>query len=370
MGCRERTDTDVPGTTGKNEKTGELVYIGPKARQEIAVEAAQVQVVREGLTLLGKIQYDPERFVRLSSPLAGLVKVVSVRLNEEVRVDQSLATIESPDIGVAYADFAKAESDLALAKMNYSRARDLYKAHSVSKKEFDQAQNDLIKNQAEYGRSRKRLLTLKVPVSELDKPRRERRISTQFALKAPIAGTITEKAVTIGQLVGTNPDQILFVIGALDALQAVADVYERDLSLVGEGLAVSVEVPAFPNETFEGTVAYISDVVDPATRTTKMRCNLKNPNHRLRPEMFARIHIVRPASENLALAVPRQALIRIGDEDFVFVEHSETEYERRHIVTGPISNDLVEIQEGLKAGERVVVRGALMLNGAMNKRLS
>jgi len=368
IGSSQSVDTQASGSTVAGEEPGELVHVSPKANREIVVESAQVRTVTEGLTLLGRIQYDPDHVVRLSSPLVGVVKTVWVSLSEHVKEGQVVATVESADIGTAYADFAKAESDLELAKQNYRRAKDLHEAHSVSKKEFDQAQNDLMKDQAEYRRTRQRLLTLKVPAGELDKQRVERRISTRFDLKSPIDGVVVEKTLTIGQMVGTDPSQILYTIGNLEVLQAVADVYERDLSFVGEGMAVSVEVQSFPNEAFQGTVVYVGDVVDPTTRTTKVRCNVKNLDHQLKPEMFVRIHIMKPVSESLALAVPREALIRIGDEDFVFVEKTEMEYERRKVVAGPTSGDLVEIHEGLKAGERVVVKGALLLKGALEKR--
>ncbi len=368
MGCREGTDTPGSGSTVTNEETRQLVRVSPKASREIVVESAQVKTVTEGLTLQGRIQYDPDHVVRLSSPLVGVVKTVSVSLSEPVKEGQVVAIVASADIGTAYADLAKAESNLELAKRNYRRAKDLYEAHSVSKKEFDQAQNDLMKDQAEYRRARQRLLTLKVPANELDKPRVERRISTHFDLKSPIDGVVIEKNLTIGQMVGTDPSQILYTIGNLDILQAVADVYERDLSLVGEGMAVSVEVPSFPNEAFQGTVVHVGDVVDPITRTTKVRCAVNNFDQKLKPEMFARIHIMKPVSESLALAVPREALVRIGDEDFVFVEKTEMEYERRKVMAGRTSGDLVEIHEGLKAGELVVVKGALLLESALEKR--
>jgi cobalt-zinc-cadmium efflux system membrane fusion protein len=369
IGCNERADTQASGSPLATMRTTQVVRISPKAHREIVVEPAQVKTVTEGLTLQGRIQYNPDHSVRISSPVVGLVKIVSVRLSEEVREGQVVATIESADLGTAYADFAKAESNLELAQRSYKRARDLYEAHSVSKREFDQAQNDLLKDQAEHRRARQRLISLKVPATELDKPQAERRISNRFDLKSPIDGVVAEKNLAIGQMVGMNPSQILYVIADLDALQAVADAYELDLHLIGEGMEASVEVPSFPNKVFQGTVNYVGDVVDPTTRTTKVRCNLNNSEHKLKPEMFARIHIMKPVVESLALAVPREAVITIGDEAFVFVEKTATEYERRNVVTGPTSGDLIQIHEGLRAGERVVVKGALLLKGAFEKHL-
>ena len=152
------------------------------------------------------------------------------KLGEKVATGETLLTIESAEIGSAYSDYVKAESDLQFATRNYELAKELYETKAMSKKDLVQSQNDFLKFQAEYRRARQRLLSLRVPAAELDKPREQQRISSRFDLKSPLGGTVVERNVTIGQLVGNDPTQMLYTIADLGILQVVAEVYERDLS--------------------------------------------------------------------------------------------------------------------------------------------
>src|SRR5437899_10796736 len=158
----------------------------------------------------------------------------------------------------------------------------------MSKKDLVQAENDFLKAQAEFRRTRERLLGLRVPAEELDKPRAERLITSRFDLKSPLTGTVVERNVTVGQMVGADPTQMLYTIADLNVLQVVAEVYERDLNSVSKGAPVTVTVEAYPDETFPGTIAYVGDVVDPTARTFKVRCNGTNRYLNLQPEICAR----------------------------------------------------------------------------------
>jgi cobalt-zinc-cadmium efflux system membrane fusion protein len=364
-------DTVRPAAPAQpNATPGEhLVRVGPRAMREIAVEPVEVRPLIEELTLPGKIQYSENGFSKVSSPLVGLVKAVRVRLGDHVSAGHVLLTVESADIGVAYSEFAKAESDLQLAQRNFNLSKDLYEVQAIPKKEFVQAQNDYLKAQAEYRRTRERLLSFRVPAAELDKPVLERQVTGRFDLKAPINGVVIERNVTVGQLVGADPAQVLYTIADLDVLQAVGEVYERDLRALSIGQPVSVSVESFPGQRFSGTVVYVGDLVDPIVRTVKVRCNVTNVERKLKPEMFARVH-VQVGTKSLALALPRGAVVMNGEESLVFVERTATEFERRRVATGVTSGELIEIRQGLQAGERVVVKGTLLLKGAWDKALS
>src|SRR5207245_2795276 len=274
--------------------------------------------------------------------------------------------IERADIGAAYADFVKAESDLNLAKRNYELAKDLYETKALSKKDLVQSENDFLKAQAEFRRARQRLLGLRVPAEELDKPRAERLITSRFDLKSPLTGTVVERNVTVGQTVGADPTQMLYTIADLNVLQVVAEVYERDLSSVSKEAPVTVTVEAYPDETFPAAIAYVGDVVDPTTRTIKVRCNVTNRDLKLKPEMFARVRL-KVGSSTPVLAVPKEAVIEVAGQPFVLVQSADGRYRRRPVVTGTISGDTIQIREGLQAGERVVVIGALLLKGEQEK---
>jgi cobalt-zinc-cadmium efflux system membrane fusion protein len=172
--------------------------------------------------------------------------------------------------------------------------------------------------------------------------------------------------VTVGQLVGADPAQMLYTIADLNVLQVVAEVYERDLSRVARGIPVTVTVEAYPGETFSGTIAYVGDVVDPNTRTIKVRCSVTNRGLRLKPEMFARVSL-KLGSGSPVLVVPKEAVLEVGGREFVFVQAADGRYVRRPVVTGVTSGDAVQIREGVEPGERVVVKGALLLKGEQEK---
>ncbi|HTK88540.1 MAG TPA: efflux RND transporter periplasmic adaptor subunit [Nitrospiraceae bacterium] len=341
-----------------------VVHVSRDAQTELLVEPIQYKPVTQEIIVQGRIHYGMDGFVKLSSPLSGLVKTVRGRLGEAVRANQPLLTIQSADIGTAYSDFAKAESDWQLAQRSFQLASDLYQVKAIPQKEFEQAENDFMKTQAEYQRARGRLRVLKISERELDKPPDQRKLTARFDVKAPLDGIIVEKSVTVGQLV--EPAKVLYTIANPDLLQAVGEIYERDLRLIKPGMTASVRVESFPDLVFPATLAYIGDVVDPETRTIKIRCDVTNLEHKLKNDMFVRIHLD-VSGQTLALALPQSALIRMGDKTFIFIQHNPEEYERREVVTGPVLGEQIEIQGGARSGERIVVKGGLLLQGALEQ---
>lgn len=364
-GCGEGGKTEAVQSAEKARANGGK-GASPEGRPQIVVEAAQLKPIAGELSLPGKVQYSEDRFARIASPLVGRVTDVRAKLGERVAAGQILLGIDSADIGAAYSDYVKAQSDLQLATRNFELARDLYETKALSKKDLVQAENDFFKAQAEDRRARERLLALRVPAAELDKPRAEQRITSRFELKSPLEGTVVERSVTVGQLVGADPAQTLYTIADLNVLQVVAEVYERDLSRVARGIPVTVEVEAYPDETFSGTIAYVGDVVDPNTRTIKVRCSVTNRGLRLKPEMFARVSL-KLGSGRPVLVLPKEAVMEVGGREFVFVQAADGRYVRRSVVTGVTAGDTVQIREGVEAGERVVVKGALLLKGEQEK---
>ena len=364
-GCGEGGKTEAVQPADKTKPAGEANH-APEVRSQIVVEEVQLKPIAGELSLPGKVQYSEDRYAKVSSPLVGRVVEVRAKLGDKVAAGQVLLSLESADLGAAYSDFVKAESDFQLSKRNYELANDLYETKAMSKKDLVQAENDFLKAQAEFRRTRERLLALRVPAEELDKPRTERLITSRFDLKSPLAGTVVERNVTVGQMVGADPTQVLYTIADLNELQVVAEVYERDLSRVSKGVAVTVTVEAYPDETFSGTIVYVGDVVDPTTRTIKVRCNVTNRDLKLKPEMFARVRL-RVGSSRPVLALPKEAVIEVGGQAYVFVQAADGRYVRRPVVTGTMSGDTIQIREGLQSGERVVVKGALLLKGEMEK---
>jgi len=168
--------------------------------------------------------------------------------------------------------------------------------------------------------------------------------------------------VTPGQSVGGDASQVLFTVADLDRLQVVADVYERDLALVKVSQVARVNVEAYPDLDFAAVVASIGDVVDPNTRTIKVRAWVDNQDHRLKPEMFARLRLD-VGDANPFLTIPREAVVEVDGKHFVYLVESADKYVRRAVRVTSISPDLVRVLEGLSPGQRIVTKGAVLVKG-------
>jgi cobalt-zinc-cadmium efflux system membrane fusion protein len=145
-------------------------------------------------------------------------------------------------------------------------------------------------------------------------------------------------------------------------LQVMADLYERDLSLVKEGQFAKVNVEAYPGVDFPATIAAIGDIVDPSSRTIKVRAWVNNEEHKLKPEMFARLQLeVGEAAQ--FLVVPREAVLEVDGKQFVYVVDSQNRYVKQEVKVASVSPDQVRILEGLTRGQRIVTKGAVLIKG-------
>lgn len=332
----------------------------PQSRIETAV--VDYSSTHVDLVLAGKVAYGEDRYSKISSPLQGRVVEVRVHLGDRVKVGDTLLVIDSPDITAAYSEFVKEASDLEFDTRAYELAKDLYANKAIPQKDLKQAENDLIKARAEFRRAKERLLSLRVPVAELEKPLAQQRITSRFEMKSPLTGTVVERSVTPGQSVGGDPDLVLFTVADLDTLQVVADVYERDLALVKVGEVGRVNVEAYPGVDFPAAVAAVGDVVDPNTRTIKVRAWVNNEDRRLKPEMFARLRLDVGGIAKV-ISVPKEAVLEVDGKQFVYVEEAPGRYVKREVKVAPVSQDHVRVLDGLSPGQRIVIKGAVLIKG-------
>ena len=340
---------------------------GPAIESHPRVETALVELGSEShdLSLAGKVAYAEDHFSRVSSPLQGRVLEVRAHLGEHVQAGSVLLVLDSQEIAQAYAEYAKEDSDLNYATRAHELAKDLYENKALALKDLKQAENEMIKQRAEFRRAKERLLSLRVPAQELEKPLERQKITSRFEMKSPLTGVVVERNVTPGQSIGGESGQVLFTVADLDVLQVVADVYERDLgylALVKEGQLAKVSVEAYPDVSFPATVTTIGDVVDPMSRTIKMHALVNNKDHRLKPEMFARLHI-EVGESALLLMIPREAVLEEDGKQFVYVVEGIDQYVKREVKVSTISPELVRVLDGLASGQRIVTKGAVLIKG-------
>ena len=350
--------------TISNAATTPPQMAGPTVESHPRVETALVEFGSgaHDLTLVGKVAYGEDRYSRISSPLQGRVLEVRVHLGDRVQAGSVLLVLDSQEIAQAYSEYVKEDSDLQFATRARELAKDLYESKALALKDLKQAENELIKARAEFRRAKERLLSLRVPAQELEKPLDRQKITSRFEMKSPLTGIVVERNVTPGQSIGGDSGQVVFTVADLDMLQVVADVYERDLALVKEGQSAKVSVEAYLDVNFPATVASIGDVVDPTSRTIKLRAWVNNKDHRLKPEMFARLHIQVGESTPL-LIIPREAVLEVDGKQFVYVVEGADRYVKREVKVSTISPDQVRVLEGLTSGQRIVTKGAVLIKG-------
>jgi cobalt-zinc-cadmium efflux system membrane fusion protein len=178
------------------------------------------------------------------------------------------------------------------------------------------------------------------------------------SIQSPFAGVVTAVNTAPGELV--DPEHELFTVADLSQVWVQAEVYEKDLGRVRVGQSASIVVDTYPNERFEGTVTYISDLLDPRTRTARVRCEVANQDMRLKLDMFANVQLPTTFSRE-SVAVPAAAVQQVEDKNVVFVRRDDTKFEMREVGVGRPIRDVIEITSGLRDGEPFVVEGAFHL---------
>jgi membrane fusion protein, heavy metal efflux system len=359
------------GACGKGDQPGRSDAAPPPAKSSPTAQEVRPRVEtglvdysgsQQGLSLAGKVAYGEDRYSKISSPLQGRVIEVRAHLGDRVKAGDVLLVVDSPEIAQAYSEYVKEDSDLQYATRAYGLAKDLYEDKAMPLKDLKQAENELVKARAEFRRAKEHLLSLRIPAGELTKPLDKQKITSRFEMKSPLTGIVVERSVTPGQSVGGDANQVLFTVADLDMLQVVADVYERDLALVKEGQFAKVKVEAYPDIDFPATVASIGDVVDPASRTIKLRAWVNNQDHKLKPEMFARL-LLKIGDATRILAVPKEAVLEVDGKQFVYLVEDADRYVKREVRAANFTADQMRILEGLTPGQRIVIKGAVLIKG-------
>jgi membrane fusion protein, heavy metal efflux system len=364
-GCRS-----APAATNPEGQPaeGEVWLTAQQIRDaKVQIEPIGQHTVGNEIVTSGKVSFDDLRVAHIFSPVTGRVKRILAEPGERVKKGAPLATIESPDVGNAFADYGKAQADLVAAEHDFRRQKELFEAHAGSERDYESAEDNHGKAKAEMQRAQQKARLFRSTGGSADA------VSQEFTLRAPIEGQVIARAVNPGAEVqgqysgGTAVE--LFTVGELDSVWVFADVFEMDLARVRKDAPVSIKVVAYPDKAFAGKVDWISDALDPAARTARVRCSLPNPGRELKPEMYATVAIAVPAPSVAAL--PRAALLRIGDQTVVFVQNGNApdgrmKFSRRIVaVNEDEGSDYVPIVRGVNRGDRVVTSGAILLSGML-----
>ena len=218
-------------------------------------------------------------------------------------------------------------------------------------------------NRDEKGALR-RLENLQIPEPVLDELKRTREPIISFDWPSPVSGVVMQKKAIEGMMVKAGDEMMR--LADLSNIWVIADVAEQDIAQILVGAKVKVAFRAFPNEIFEGRISFVLHELEMATRTAKVRIEVANPDHRIKHEMFADVDINAGDGEPERLAVPVSALIDSGNRQVVLVERGEGRFEPRAVKVGLRGDGYVEITEGIKAGDSVVVSANFLIDAESN----
>ena len=331
-------------------KEANVIHYEKNAPQLAYLKTAIVEVGQVPTTeaLQGAIVYNDDLTSKITTPIAGRVTKIYAQIGDKVKMGQPLVMIDSPEFGQANADLMKSESDLTLKNQAFERSKTLYEGEVIAKKEFEAAAADLKQAEAEHQRALNRLKNYGVSKNN------------NFILSTKVNGIVTERQVNPGSEVSTNSNTSLFVVTDPKHLWVNIEVPEKDLDKIHLKQHLKIETNAYPNESFQATVATISKVLNPDTRRVMVRCTLENLDEKLKPEMYA---YATPIDDELTMPhVVNDAVITEGVKNFVFVERSPGEIEKRLVKISYQGHKEAYISEGLREGERVVVTSTLLLN--------
>jgi cobalt-zinc-cadmium efflux system membrane fusion protein len=350
--CKGHGDENAEKSEGA-EGTKDFVRYNPGSAplDFIKVETVAETAGATSVTLPGRVSFDEDHTQRVASPIDGRAVSLLAKLGDKVRAGQPLIEMSSPNVGQLQADAQKAMSDLALAEKAMERVHKLQGEGAVAEKDVAQAETDFRKAKSDSARTTAQLKALGVSPTDP---------AVNVALRAQIGGVVVERNVLVGQEVRADQASPLVTISSLDTVWVLADAYEQDLSLVSEGDSVTIRVPAYPAETFAGKVGHVGEVVDPTTRTVKIRCLADNKAHKLKPEMFAKVDVLNAAGHKLIL-VPAQAVLNDGDKSIVIVASEGNVFRARRVEVGPETEGKVRLLSGLRPGEKIVTDGAIFM---------
>ena len=338
------------------EASPDMVHLDSAAiaAAEIRVDTV-IAVSGPGLSITGTITYDANRVSHIGSRTPGRVLEVRADLGERVRPGQVLAVLESPEVGQLRSEAIEAEALTAIARENFERERRLEEQGIASRKERLAAEAELRRAEATLQGAQERLRVLGAGGGT----------GGEFTVTAPFAGHVVERHITRGEMV--HPEDQLFVVADLQRVWVLLDVFERDLSTLGNGTHVSLATPAWPDRTFSGRIVYVAPVLDTVTRTVRARIEVPNPDGALRPGMFATAKVDRDGDGGLLPAVPRAAIQELEGRTVAFVPGNEPGTFRAVPVSigADLSGGLVTVTSGLAVGDSLVVAGAFLLRSEL-----
>ena len=353
-----------------NDKAHEgaaIVHLSKEAQKTSGVEvlAAALEPFSAPIEATAAIELDGDRVAKISGRTSGRLVKIAASQGDAVKTGQALAWFDSPELGQAWAEYAKSKGRAALARKSLEREETLFSKKISPEKDVIRARQELAEAEADLAFASERFHLLGVDIEQFEKKQAGDQ-HPLIAVTSPISGSVIERTATQGEVV--NPEKTLFTVADLSKLWVIIDIYEKDLGWVKKGTAVNVSTTAYAEKGFRGYISYLGEVMDEKTRTVKARVEVENANRLLKPGMFATVTIdAKGAQADKAILLPEEAVFLDGSRNYVFIQTAPDSFEMREIAAGRTLGKRLEVISGLKPGEPVAVKGAFILKSELKK---
>ncbi len=349
--CTHKEEKKEEAHAGKNE-----VVLTPEQTQILGIDTVKLVNDESELALTGKIGFDEDKVTKVYPLASGNVIDLRVSLGDHVERGQELAKLRSSEVNDMQNQYNVAQSTLSLAKKNQDIAKELYRTKAYSEKDLLNADNDYKKALSDVNKIKQQLDIYRANPNKND---------AEYHILSPIDGYIVDKNISEGMQVRSDAGNSIFTVSYINTVWVLADVYENDLSKVQKDDDVDVTTVAYPDKVFKGKIAFISSLLDPTTKTAKIRVVLDNKDGLLKPEMFAIVNVHNLKTDKV-ISIPSKALVFDNSQFYVMVVKGNNVYERRQVTVLRNSGDRSFIEKGLKPGERIVTDGSLLVSYSGN----
>lgn len=356
------------------EKQASVAEMSDDAQRHVGLQVASVSEtdLKEYLQVTGTVQPIDSRIGHVRPLAKGRLQEIIAKVGDRVAKGQPLARFDNIEAGELAAQYEAAQAELrrfdvqrAAAVRQSERSRRLAEIGAVPQKEAEAAASEVKTVEASIEGQQSVIAGISARLKRFGLTYANLRSSTQTLITSPFTGVIIKAGAATGEVVAEDTD--LFQVADLSRVWVQAEVYEKDLANVTTGQQAFITVDTYPDRQFIGNVTYIGDILDPSTRTTRVRCEVPNPQVALKLDMFATVRLPTKFSRR-GIAVPNSALQQWEDKNFVFVRTAATKFAPREVTLGKAINGATEIVSGLKAGEPVVVNGSFHLKSIIRSK--
>jgi len=352
---------------GRGAGRGRLPYrsieLTPAEVQNLEIVTAKVAYhsMRSLQSAMGRVLAPQPRMAKVSYPFPARISAVHAQIGDWVEKGQPVLTLQSEEVGRARSEYYKAIADLELARQNYAREERLSTRGVGAQKNTLAAEAGFKVAQANLDAAEKKLHVLGFSEADVRTIAETHQVYPEIKISAPISGRVIEHKAILGSMIDQNTDLMTIMDPRL--LWVDAEVFERDIAKIRIGQEVRLTVLAYPGEVFRGKISYISETMNPETRTLNVRTEVQNKDFKLKHGMFADVSIILNAAQKV-LAVPREAVLEDRNQDIVFLKTGE-QYVPCIVAVSAEQNGYCAIAEGLQEGEEVVVKNAYTLKSKL-----